>query len=181
MKFEQEKLDTEIKLSSEESFFILSNLCVERTLYDFYKSEHFNLEESLNKLEKYIEGVRNRRSYTITPFEERRNRFCLEYLNHIKNRISKDTLKPIEILRTGGIRVLAMLRNLYPVSEFIDDVLDKMISYTELSFSEKLIFYTLVNSDELLLPKICEFMDKYRNISEKIKKELSKEFRPLIF
>ena len=108
-------------------------------------------------------------------------KFGIEYVSYIRERISNETLEPVEILRTGGIRILAMLRNYLPVSDFIDYVFNRISSHSELSISEKLMFYTLLNSDEFFFPKILEFRDRHKSVFEKIEKELSKAFRPLVF
>ncbi len=182
IRFEEKPLDVELRLSPEDAFFILSNLCVEGSFaHQFMVVDFLSKEERFRQYDQYIEELVEKRALQHDASRDRRVRFSIEYYYYIRDRIIEKTLQPIDVLRTGGIRTLCLLQNIPSVSKFIDKTIDKMISYHELTVSEKLMFYTLIKSWELESPKKSEFMEKYRHVLQKIEKELRKDFRPLKF
>lgn len=166
---EGKKLNLQIRLSMEDAFLIFANQCV-----DYYKLSF--LKRDSNKDDNYIFSRKQLENELNTKLDE----FTADYLEYIRRNLDEGKLKPIQILRAGGIATLELLVGHEAILQLVDEVILELDNLKLLSQNSKILYYTflvsLLESDSISKPLRARIKEKsalFKEIYNELKKEFS--------
>jgi len=142
-KLDEEPLNYRFSLSAKEAFFIFSNICSNtrcasyEAILDKARIKIFNksiIEKNSRDLYQH--------ATSLSPIDH----FVLDYIDNLQEKLFSQLIAPYEILRASGARLLVLLAGLKPVSRFIDETLEQIRNFNNLSINEAAMYYTFLKS-----------------------------------